>query len=576
MVVPLGQVRGPWQFYGPRQNMDITHPAYLFYAERVIHQIVSHFKDHPAVIGYQIDNETSAYGTAGPSVQVGFVEYLKKQFGSVSRLNELWGFVYWGQLVNDWDEFPPRDGALNPGYKLEWERYQRKLATDFLAWQARIVGEYKRPEQFITHDFHGGLHLDVDAPGIARVLDVVGVNPYHEVQDRLDGWWPAFVGDYARSLKRKNYLVTETNAQTKGWDSKGQFPPYDGQLRLSVYGHVASGANLVEYWHWHSLHYGQETYWKGVLGHDLAPNRVYGELARVASELKDVGPRLVNLKKEAKVAILHSIDSHQGIRFMPFHDTVNYAAVESQMHQALYRLNVDVDFVFPETADLSAYRVLVVPPLYVASDETLEKIKAYVRGGGHAVVAFKSGFCNEYSTVRSTRQPGLLREAVGASYQEFSTLREPVALKGDPFGAGAENKVSVWAEMLESEGAQVLASYDHPFFGRWAAITRNTFGKGTLTYVGTHLSDALMEKLLLNVLRLAELAGPEQALPRSVRLRQGTTPSGDHLRFFFNYSAQPVKVAYPFGAAEDWLTKRPVKRGALTLEPWGVAIIAER
>jgi beta-galactosidase len=283
----------------------------------------------------------------------------------------------------------------------------------------------------------------------------------------------------------------------------------------------------------------------------------------------------VNLKKDPQVAILHSIDSHQGIRFMPFHESVDYAAVERQMHQALYRLNVDVDFVFPESADLARYRVLVVPPLYVASDTTIEKIKTFVRGGGHALVSFKSGFCNEYSSVRTTRQPGLLREAAGASYQEFSTLRQPLGLKGDPFRVGAENKVSVWAELLESEGAQVLAAYDHPFFGRWAAITRNTFGAGTLTYVGTHLSDMLMERVMLNVLRIASLEGPEQSLPRAVRLRQGTLASGARVRFFFNYSATPQKLPYAFADGEDLLAKRVVKR-SLSLAPWGVAIVAER
>ena len=82
------------------------------------------------------------------------------------------------------------------------------------------------------------------------------------------------MGDFARSLKGSNYLVTETNAQTTGWSSEGQFPPYDSQLRLCAFAHIGSGANLVGYWHWHSLHYGQETYWKGVLAHDLEPNRV--------------------------------------------------------------------------------------------------------------------------------------------------------------------------------------------------------------------------------------------------------------------------------------------------------------
>ena len=88
----------------------------------------------------------------------------------------------------------------------------------------------------------------------------------------------AFSGDVNRSLKGSNYLVTETTAQTTGWSSEGQFPPYDGQLRLAAYAHILSGADLVAYWHWHSLHYGQETYWKGVLGHDLEPGRVFGEV----------------------------------------------------------------------------------------------------------------------------------------------------------------------------------------------------------------------------------------------------------------------------------------------------------
>ena len=77
-------------------------------------------------------------------------------------------------------------------------------------------------------------------------------------------------------------MVTETNAQTIGWDSRTQYPQYPGQLRLVVYTHLAAGANMVEYWHWHSLHYGQETYWKGVLSHDLEPNRMYAEVSRVA------------------------------------------------------------------------------------------------------------------------------------------------------------------------------------------------------------------------------------------------------------------------------------------------------
>jgi len=227
LVTRLGQERAT---YGMRQNMDITNPTYLFYAERVIRQILNHYKDNRAIIGFQVDNETTSYGTASPNVQVAFDEYLKKKFGRAEELNKAWGLNYWGQRINDWDELPPRDGILNPGYKLEWERYQHKIATDFLAWQARIVKEYKRSDQFICHNFVGGVRTDVDEYEIAKNLDIAGVNPYFPWSggpDMVDGQEWALSGDLARSLKRQNYLITETNAQTIGWDSKTQFPPYD-------------------------------------------------------------------------------------------------------------------------------------------------------------------------------------------------------------------------------------------------------------------------------------------------------------------------------------------------------------
>lgn len=99
------------------------------------------------------------------------------------------------------------------------------------------------------------------------------LNVYHGSQNDVTGEDVMWADDFYRSVKKTNHLITETNAQAIGWDSKGQYPPFDGQARLFAYSHIASGANVVAYWHWHSIHYGQETYWKGVLGHDLEPNR---------------------------------------------------------------------------------------------------------------------------------------------------------------------------------------------------------------------------------------------------------------------------------------------------------------
>jgi beta-galactosidase len=571
-VKPLNGAR---YAYGLRQTTDLTNPIYQRYAERIIRKLVARFKDHPAVIGYQLDNETHPSGTSDKPVQKAFVEYLKSLFKTPQDLTQAWGLNYWGQNIADWRDVPPRDGILNPGYKLEWERYQRRIATDFLGWQAAIVRELKRPDQFISHDF-AGLPTDVDAYDISVRLDVPSVNIYMGLQDEMDGRQIALLGDFARGLKGGNYLVTETTAQTTGWDSSSQFPPYPGQLRLATYFNIAGGANLVGYWHWHSLHYGQETYWKGVLGHDLEPGRVYGEVAQIAQELKKTGPQLVNFRKKNKVAILYSLDSLHALGFMPFDARVGYQTIAEQFYGALYKLNVETDIVFPQRDRFSEYSLLIVPPLYIASDALLAQIEEYVKGGGHVLMSFKSGFCNKYSTVRWQTAPGPLRGAAGFSYQEFSNLKAPLKLKNDPFRAGADNAVSVWAEFLVPEKAKAMAYYDHPVFGKYPAITRNAFGKGTLTYEGTYLSDGLQEKVLLDTLKTAGISLADAALPAKVKARHGTLADGRPAHGYFNFSAVPQDFVYDRAAGAEIISGKAVVKGQrIRLAPWDLVFIRE-
>ena len=563
-------------YYGPRQNYDFLNPYFRQHAERVIREIVSHFKDHPAVIGYQIDNETFPTGVPTPYMNAAFLDRLKQKYKAPDTINKIWGLVYWGQLVDSWDDLPPRNGILNPGYKLEWENFQHDVVTDYLAWQAKIVNQYKRPDQFITQDFSGGVHTNLDQWAIAGNLDIVAENPYFETQKRLDARTIWLSGDLGRSLRHTNYLVTETNAQTIGWDSRTQYPQYPGQLRLVVYTHLAAGANMVEYWHWHSLHYGQETYWKGVLSHDLEPNRTYAEVSRVASELKKLGAQLVDLKKDDKVAILFSADSANALSYMPVSDHVNYMTVLKQMYDALYDLNIEPDFVQAGDPNLSRYKVLLVPPLYSTSDRVLQQISDYVKNGAQVVMAFKSGFTNEYSTVRDVMAPGPLRAAAGFHYQEFTNLAEPEPLTPDPYGVGEQNKGSVWEEFLVPETAQVVASFDDPYW-HFPAIMRNQYGGGTLTYEGTFLTDTLQREVIREVLRRAGLTGPDQNLPGVVKVRHGRNAQGKLLHYYLNFSGEEQTFSYPYGNGSDLLTNASVRQGqAFNLKPWDLAIVAEQ
>lgn len=574
--------------YGLRQNMDTDSPAYRFYAERLIRHIVTHYKDNPTVIGWQIDNETSSYDAANLDVFIGFQHYLEKKFGTPENLSKAWFLNYWGENLHTWEDLPTRDGAQSTGYKLEWSRWNQMRVTDFLRWQAALVRECANARQFVTTDFGGVMKHDVNEESIATFLDIPADNVYHFWQDHYDGSIQSIQEDFTRSLTHGNFLVTETNAQTIGWNSSGQFPPYDGQLRQDVYTHLANGADMVEYWHWASIAANQETYWKGILSHDLEPNRAYAEVSNTAHELEKIGPHLVGLHIRNHVAILWSRDSANAIDFMPYggpvpswswtHTADGYDSLVQQIHKSLYELNVGSDFVFPTTKDFSAYKLLIVPALYIADDALLQRISDYIRNGGHVVITFKSGFADENSAIRWERAPGPLREAAGFSYQEFSNLEHPLPLLKDPFHVGsAANQVSYWAEFLVPEHANPLAYYDHPFFGRWPAVTENQFGSGTLLYEGTYLSDVLQKAVLKRAVEEAGLTSPDQQMPISVHVQHGINRFGRRLHYYFNYSSMAVQVNYSYGIGTNLFDEAPIAKGArLTLAPWGLAIIEEK
>jgi len=224
--------------YGRRQNMDITHAAYRFHAERIIRELMKVCIGYGCVIGYQLDNETHHYDTCGPNVLKGFTAYLRKRFGTVEAMNRAFGLHYWSNSLDSWENLPDPTGSINISYRGEFEKYRRGLVTDFLRWEAGIVSEYLQDGQFLTHnldfDFRGssfGVRPDADHRAIADVVDIAGCDIYHLSQEHLTGKQIAFCCDETRSLKNGNFLVLETQAQ-----GHPHWTPFPGQLRIQASG----------------------------------------------------------------------------------------------------------------------------------------------------------------------------------------------------------------------------------------------------------------------------------------------------------------------------------------------------
>jgi len=296
----------------------------------------------------------------------------------------------------------------------------------------------------------------------------------------------------------------------------------------------------------------------------------------VASELKRLGPQLVNLRKDNPVAILVSVDSANAISYMPFSDHADYMSLLHQMYNALYRLNVEPDFIPADGADLSRYEVVLVPPLYSASDAVLNRISEYVKNGGHLIMSLKSGFADDHSTVRDVMAPGPLRSAAGFHYQEFTNLAEPVRLMPDVYGVGDQNKGSIWEEFIVPESAEIVETFDHSYW-RFPAITRNHYQRGTLTYEGTVLSDALQQETIRDVLKHAGLTSSDQGLPEQVKVRHGRNQYGKLVHYYLNFSGNEQRLTYPYGNGADLLTGSDLRQGSIVnLKPWDLVIVAER
>ncbi len=595
--------------YGPRQIMDIVNPTFRFYAERIIRTLIAHVADHPAVIGYQVDNETKYYDSVSPTMQTMFIKHLRERFNNdLDALNEAFGLDYWSNRINAWEDFPDVTNSINQSLRGAFDRFRRQTVTDYLAWQASIVREYARDDQFITQNFDYewrgysyGIQPAVDHFKAAKAMDIAGVDIYHSTEDELTGHEIGFGGDMTRSIKDgANYLVLETEAQGQhGW------LPFPGQLRLQAYSHLANGADSVMYWHWSSIHNSFETYWKGLLSHDYAENPTYREAADFGNTITDpkVGSRLKHLTKHNQVAIMVSNESLSALDWFlieagfPFGGTLKYNDVLRAVYDALFDLNIECDFV-PVDASLerlNQYKMVVTPALYCTPQSTIDTLQEYVKNGGHLVSTLRSFVTDDDVKVWHDTAPHGLADVFGISYNQFTRPKNVGITFSGTLAGTPDSESSALIELLKpADSTDTLATYTHYAWKDYAAITRNTYGAGSAEWIATMLPPEAMRTVLAEAADHAGITGAGRALAGEITVRQGINAAGETVTYLLNYSAEPADISCPVsgeivvggtriitdGTAVDDITVGPsagdtvTKDDAITVGPWNVVIIA--
>jgi beta-galactosidase len=591
--------------WGARQEVDFTHPAFRHHAERIIRKIAARYAAHPAVIGYQVDNEPGVELLHNHGVFQRFVDHLRTTYGDVEALNREWGLVYWSHRLSTWADLWTPDGNAQPQYDVAWRAFQARQTTEFIAWQAGIIREYARPDQFVTTCLHYPRPA-LDDDELTDHLDVTAGNPYYDMQDALTlpdarhgdheqtwkavGVWALFqAADRMFASRQEPFLVTETNAGNIGapWDNR---PAYDGQWRQAAWALVARGARMIEYWHWHTLHFGAETYWGGVLPHSGQPGRTYTELARLGAEFNTAGAIVANIEPDADITMVHSTQSNwlmQKYPPLPTPDGDPDSTAYHRIFDPFYRGAFDarrqariihIRQLTRQPAERAALRhpVLVAPALYMVDDTTVDWLAAYAHAGGHLVLGPRTAYADHEARARHEPAPGRLVEAAGVRYDEFSNLMGDIPLRvasGAPLRLSEDATATHWVEGLTLLDADVLVEYDHPHFGRWPAVTTHGHGAGRVTCVGTVPGRDLAQAL-------ATWLAPEprsgwRDLPPSVTATTGASADGNRVHVVHNWNWEPTLVTAPIQLT-DVLEGGSIPTGTpVHLGSWDVRVFSE-
>jgi len=559
--------------YGNRREYCPTNKKYRQYTSQIARMMAEHYRDHPGVVGWQIDNELGNRCFC-PRCQEAFHKWLQEKYQSLDLVNEKWGTVFWGHEYSDWDQIPAplhSGGSPNPGLALDYYRFQSDAYVDFQSEQIRVIREIC-PDHLVMHNFMGFYYDQINYFDLAKEIDLVALNTYQRTQftPYAGKEHSALIGDTMRGLKTQNYWMTEQQGGPGGWDIVG-VTPRPGELRLWSYQSIAHGADAIIFFRWRTALFGTEQYWHGILDHHGAPNRRYQEVKKLGGELQMIGNVITGTQIKADVGMLLSYDSRFAFQIQKNHPDLDYSQHFLDLYRELYNLQVPVDILSPES-DFSPYRLVILPTLHVVDDDLSERLTRYVKEGGVILLTPRSGVKDEFNLVVDKPLPGKLTDVCGVEVEEYDSLLFDFTNEIRFDGKGNRSyPVHTWCDILAPSTSEVIARYTQDYYAGKPAITLNEFGKGKAIYVGTFGERNFYQHLVDWALHEAGII-PKYDAPQGVEICERRSDN-QRILFILNHTQKEQQVQLD-GTYRDLLADKPAS-GKMTIPPLGVAIFGD-
>ena len=564
---------------GARQHYCPSAPAFRAAAVDLARRMAERYASHPAVVMWHVGNEFGCHVPACycETSAAAFRGWLRERYGEIGALNEAWGGAFWSQDYRDWDEVqPPRTAPTsgNPAQRLDFARFSSaELLACYRAERAAIAARAQHAP--VTTNFMG-FFRPLDQFSWAADLDVVSVDSYPDPADAESYLQSAMTYDLTRSVARltaapgRPWMLMEQAPSAVNWRPVNA-PKAPGQYRALSLQAVARGSDAVLCFQWRAAAAGAEKFHSGMLPHAGTDSRVWREVVGLGADLGRLAP-VAGTTVPAEAALLLDWESWWALEADSHPSRLWLVELLRSFYRPLFEAGVTVDFAHPES-DLSGYRLLVVPALYLVSDRGAENVRRFAADGGTVLISFFSGIVDPSERVRLGGYPAPWRELLGLRVEEFAPLPAGASVRlgggaGDVRAAVAGAVGRVWQDVIGLGGADPVLSYSGGHLAGRPAVTRHSYGSGEAFYLGTLPDRTTLRDLMGQACGRAGIEFRTDVPPGVEVVRRGD------YRFVISHLDEPAELDLG-GQSLDLLTSAVVGPSAV-LGPRGVLVLTAR